>query len=113
MTVAFAMSGAGNYGSLQVGALQVLLERGIRPDTLIGTSAGAMNAAYLALDPTVDGAHRLAEHWRSAANEALSRGDVLLMLWRLIAKRDGLLPNDHLRRFIERTLPPGCPAMEI
>jgi NTE family protein len=107
MTVAFVLSGAANYGALQVGALQVLLERGIQPDLLVGTSAGAMNAAHLALDATPDGARRLAEFWLAAPNDMLARGNPLLMLWRLIARRDGLLPNDPLRRFVERTLPPG------
>ena len=107
MTTAFVMSGAANYGSLQVGALHVLLERGIRPDMLIGTSAGAMNAAYAAMDPTLEGAQRLATQWGNAAQDVLSRQDALLMIWRLITNRDGLLPNEPLRRFIERTLPPG------
>lgn len=107
MTIAFVMSGAANYGPLQVGALQVLLERGIRPDMLVGTSAGAVNATYLALDPTVEGTQQLTEHWRSAARDMLSRKDALLMVWRLITNRDGLLPNEPLRRFIERTMPPG------
>ncbi len=31
-TIAFVLSGGGNYGALQVGALQVLLEAGIRLD---------------------------------------------------------------------------------
>jgi NTE family protein len=107
MTIAFVMSGAANYGSLQVGALQVLLERGIQPDLLVGTSAGAMNAAYLAFDPTPEGARRLAGLWRDAARDVLSRGDALLMLWRLVTNQDGLLPNEPLRRFIGRSLPAG------
>ncbi|HEY4688852.1 MAG TPA: patatin-like phospholipase family protein [Anaerolineae bacterium] len=107
MSVAFVMSGAANFGSLQVGALQVLLERGIQPDMLIGTSAGAMNAAYVAMDPTREGLHQLAEHWRKAAHDMVSRRDVLLMVWRLITNRDGLVSNTALRRFVERTLPPG------
>jgi NTE family protein len=101
------MSGAANFGSLQVGALQVLLEHGIRPDMLIGTSAGAMNSAYLAIDPTPEGAQRLATLWRDAAHDMVSRSDRLLMLWRLITNRDGLLPNEPLRRFIERSMPAG------
>ena len=107
MTVAFVMSGAANFGSLQVGALQVLLERGIRPDMLIGTSAGAMNSAYLATDPTLGGARRLGDYWRSAADDMLTRGARLSMLWRLITNQDGLLSNEPLRRYIERSLPPG------
>lgn len=107
MTLAFVLSGGGNYGSLQVGALQVLLERGITPDLLVGTSAGAMNATFLAVDPTPTSLHRLAEYWRAAARETVSRWDDLAILWRLLTRRDGLLPNQPLLRYLERALPPG------
>ena len=107
MPIAFVMSGAANYGPLQVGALQTLLEHGVRPDLLIGTSAGAMNAAYLAIDPTPDGARRLADLWNTAARDLLSRSDRLAIVWRLLTNRDGVMSNEPLRRYVERTMPPG------
>src|SRR5436305_1734843 len=48
MTTAFVLSGGGSLGAVQVGMLQALSDRGVRPDVLIGTSAGAINAAYVA-----------------------------------------------------------------
>ena len=42
--IAFVLSGAGNRGPLQVGAVRALLNQGIRPDLIVGTSAGAINA---------------------------------------------------------------------
>ena len=48
MTTAFVLSGGGSLGSVQVGMVQALAERDVHPDLLIGTSAGAMNAAVLA-----------------------------------------------------------------
>jgi NTE family protein len=48
MTTAFVLSGGGSLGAVQVGMLQALAERDVRPDLLIGTSAGALNAAYVA-----------------------------------------------------------------
>lgn len=48
MTTAFVLTGGGSLGAVQVGMLAALMERGIRPDLLVGTSAGAVNAAYLA-----------------------------------------------------------------
>lgn len=42
--IAFVLSGAGNRGPLEVGALRALLEQGIVPDLMVGTSAGAINA---------------------------------------------------------------------
>ena len=46
----FVLSGGGAYGALQVGALRVLWEHQIRPDLLVGTSIGSVNAAFVALN---------------------------------------------------------------
>lgn len=48
MTTAFVLSGGGSLGAVQVGMLQALSERGVQPDLLVGTSAGAINAAFVA-----------------------------------------------------------------
>ena len=40
--IAFVLSGAGARGPLQVGALQALLEAGVQPELMVGTSAGAI-----------------------------------------------------------------------
>jgi NTE family protein len=48
MTTAFVMSGGGSLAAVQVGMLQALASRGVEPDLLIGTSAGALNAGYVA-----------------------------------------------------------------
>lgn len=45
---AFVLTGGGSLGAVQVGMMQALHERGTTPDLLVGTSAGALNAAYLA-----------------------------------------------------------------
>jgi len=52
---AFVLSGGGNHGSAQVGMLRALFERGVRPDVVIGTSAGALNGSAVAADPTIAG----------------------------------------------------------
>jgi NTE family protein len=48
---AFVLSGGCSLGAVQVGMLQALMESGIRPDLLVGTSAGAVNAAWIAGRP--------------------------------------------------------------
>src|SRR6478672_7548151 len=48
MATAFVLSGGGSLGAVQVGMLQALAAQGVEPDLLIGTSAGALNAAYVA-----------------------------------------------------------------
>jgi NTE family protein len=59
MVTAFVLSGGGSLGAVQVGALQALSERGIHPDLLVGTSAGSLNAAFVA--GRGDGSDALAE----------------------------------------------------
>jgi NTE family protein len=48
MSIAFVLAGGGSLAAAQVGMMQALAERGVRPDLLVGTSAGAINAAYVA-----------------------------------------------------------------
>lgn len=50
-TLALVMGGGGALGARQVGALSAVTEAGLRPDLLVGTSVGALNAAAAALDP--------------------------------------------------------------
>ena len=46
--IGFVLTGGASLGAVQVGMLQALAQREIRPDFLIGSSAGALNAAFLA-----------------------------------------------------------------
>jgi NTE family protein len=48
MVTAFVLSGGGSLGAVQVGMLLALAERDIMPDLVVGTSAGAVNAAFVA-----------------------------------------------------------------
>ena len=50
-TTAFVLSGGASLGAIQVGMLRALYERGIAPDLIVGTSAGAMNGAFIASRP--------------------------------------------------------------
>jgi NTE family protein len=63
---AFVLSGGGARGALQVGAVRALLEAGVTPDVLIGTSIGAWNAAVLARYPFEEALERMAEAWRQS-----------------------------------------------
>ncbi len=82
----------------------------MEPDLLVGTSAGAMNAAFLATDPSPAGARRLAELWSTVKRaQIFPRNDFLLyltMAWRFLRGKDGLLSSDRLRRFVTMQLPP-------
>lgn len=103
--IAFVLSGGGPRGALQAGALQVLLEQGVRPDMLIGTSAGALNAAYLAADPTLPGAGRLTDIWRGMRKDEIYHGGMLQGLWHVLTHRDSIYCNDRMRAFLETHTP--------
>ncbi len=45
----FVLGGGGARGAMELGALRALFEAGFKPDLLVGTSIGAVNAAGLAL----------------------------------------------------------------
>jgi len=104
--IAFVMSGGGNRGALEAGALQELFEAGIQPDILVGTSAGSLNAAYLATNPGLQGARNLADLWTHAQKDDLFPGGWFSMIGRL-ASGNSLFPSDSLRQFIESHIPPG------
>lgn len=71
---AFVLSGGGARGALQVGALRALLEHGVRPDVIVGTSIGAWNGAVLARNPTLTGVEELADIWRSVRSTRVMLG---------------------------------------
>ncbi|MFQ5856537.1 MAG: patatin-like phospholipase family protein [Anaerolineae bacterium] len=105
--IAFVLSGGGNRGALQVGAVQALLSRGIVPDILVGTSVGALNAAYLAHNPSLATAQKLERLWGEVTNDDIYPGGPIAILWRLLRVRTSLFPNDSLYQFLCRHMPPG------
>jgi predicted acylesterase/phospholipase RssA len=58
---AFVFAGGDGLGAVQVGMLRVLLAAGVKLDFVIGTSVGAMNAAYFAGAQNAEGVEKLAD----------------------------------------------------
>ena len=102
MTTAFVLSGGGSLGAVQVGMLQALAERDIRPDVLVGTSAGAVNAAYIAGHGTdIPALNRLAEIWKRLRRQTVFPLTPLRSVLALTGSRPSLCSNTSLRRLIE------------
>lgn len=105
MTTAFVLSGGGSLGAVQVGMMQALADRGERPDFVVGASAGALNAAFVAGSGFSPAAlDRLADVWKG-----LRRQDVFPFaphhhLLALAGVRSALCSSDGLRRLIRRHL---------
>jgi len=103
MTTAFVLSGGGSLGAVQVGMLQALAERRIRPDLLVGTSAGALNAVFVAAHGmSPQSLEMLATTWA-----ALRRDDVFplrapQMVLALAGARDALCAGSGLENLVRR-----------
>lgn len=107
--IAFVLSGAGNRGPLQVGAVRALLNAGIQPDFIVGTSAGAINSCCLAAHGTRDPkvTELMAELWGKATADSIYGGNALQIAWRLLSKAESIYASDGVREMIRQALPTG------
>lgn len=98
------LAGGGSFGAIQVGMMQALAARGVTADMVVGSSVGALNGAYYAGAPTLDGVKKLAKIWRGLRRQdvfPVSVKTLLSFLWR----RDFLISHDGVRRLIDDHLP--------
>jgi NTE family protein len=98
--VVFVLSGGGARGAAQAGMLAALLEAGIVPDIIVGTSVGALNGAAIAASPTVEQAHRLETYWRRVATRDIFPFPNFITAARLLTGGDHLLSDAGLRRLV-------------
>jgi NTE family protein len=98
--LAFVFSGGGSRGALQVGALRALLEHGLQPDLLVGTSIGAVNAAFLAVNGfSQPSLVRLTESWRQTAELGLLPSNYVWLTVRAMFRRSSQDPSRRIRDF--------------
>ena len=84
--------------------LAELVAAGVRPDLIVGVSAGALNGAFLAFDPRLEMIERMMALW-----SRIRTRDVLGLSWGtllgLVGLRDYLAHARGLRRLLEQELP--------
>lgn len=101
---AFVLAGGGSFGAIQVGMLRSLARLDISADMVVGSSVGALNGAYYAGNPTIEGVRQLETIWRG-----LRRNDVFPLTWRtmfgFLRRRDFLVASDALHQLVDRHLP--------
>jgi predicted acylesterase/phospholipase RssA len=98
-------SGGGSLGAAQVGALQALLEAGVTPDAVVGASAGAINAAYVAMDPTYERAVKLEAIWRQMTRRDVFPDGRFAVARRLAARSTYLYSPHGMRALVDRCVP--------
>jgi NTE family protein len=102
--IGFVFGGGGLLGAAEAGMARALLEAGVVPDVVVGTSIGAINGVAIAADPTGAGAARLVELWGSLADEDVLGGSVFGRIGELIRTRTSLHSNEALRRLLTERL---------
>ena len=101
---AFVFAGGGSFGAIQVGMLDALLTYGVQPDLVVGASVGALNGAYFAGNPTLQGVRQLEQLWCD-----MKRSTLFPMSLRRVAgifsRSSSLADASGLRALIEQNLP--------
>ncbi len=96
-------SGGASLGASQAGMLQALYEDGVRPDLLVGTSVGAINAAFVASRPaTVQTALELQQIWRRLNRCHVFPANPLTAGLGMLGLRDHSVSPSSLRRLLAR-----------
>jgi len=99
-TLAFVLGGGGSRGALQVGSLYALLESRVQPDLLIGTSIGAVNAAFLALHGfSRESLDSLKQTWQQAALMDLLPSNYVQSTLRAMLGRSSINPAQRIQDF--------------
>src|SRR5205807_12477 len=107
MAVSFVLAGGGSLAATQVGMLRALLEAGVKPDLLVGCSAGGINAFCFAQHPTEHGLDRLHRLWSRMRRRDVFPLSPSQMLAGLTGFRDGMVAPDRLRSFLRRHVGPA------
>ena len=103
-TTAFVLAGGGSLAAIEVGMLRELLAWGEAPAFVVGASAGAINGAYFAALPTLDGVAKLEQIWRGMKRRDLFPFNLRSVV-SLLTRGAHLVDSGGLRRLLERHLP--------
>lgn len=99
---ALVLSGGGVLGAFQAGFLRALFRKQFRPSIIVGTSAGALNGAFLAFHPDEEGADKLTSIWESLQEQRLFLFNPLRMALQVASRKlciaNGELLSDLLAR---------------
>jgi NTE family protein len=101
----FVLSGGAARGAVHVGMMQTLLEGGVVPHALVGTSVGAINAAFMGWRTGLDRVHELADHWLRLSTRDIFPGGAWTRIAHLAQRHSYLYSSDALRRLITSWVP--------
>lgn len=103
-TTAFVLGGGGILGAAEVGMLKSLVERGIRPDLVVGSSVGALNGAFVSADPSVSTVAQMIDAWCGLSGRGVFNGSFVGQVGNLLRHGTYLHSNERLRALLEDNL---------
>jgi NTE family protein len=101
----FVLSGGASRGAVQVGMMQTLIEAGIVPSGLVGSSVGALNAAFMGWEPGTKRVHELADQWLRLRTRDIFPGGNLTRLAHLARRHAYLFDSAALSSLIQTWVP--------
>ena len=104
---AFVLGGGGLLGVAEAGMARALLEAGIKPDLVLGTSIGAINGAAIAAEPSPEGARELVDTWARLGSDAVFGGSLVGRFAKLLRSGTALHDGAALRALLRERLPVG------
>ncbi|MFJ5886219.1 patatin-like phospholipase family protein [Kitasatospora cineracea] len=122
--VAFVLGGGGERGGNQVGMVRALLEAGITPDLVVGTSIGSVQGAILAKNPSLSVVAELVELWMEFISMRVMKPSLKAFAANVRHVRPGLTSADAAHRMLlnhfaphsrieDLKVPFVCPASSI
>ena len=106
MTTAFVLSGGGSLGAVQVGMLQALAASHVEPDLLVGTSAGAVNASWVATHGmTPASLTDLATVWTRLRRADIFPLDARMVLRGIIGRSPAITCANRMRQLVSTHCP--------
>jgi predicted acylesterase/phospholipase RssA len=101
---AFVLSGGGNLGAIQVGMMYALVEKGLRPGMIVGTSVGAINGAFFASRADLPGIAEIARLWSSLRRKDVLGVDLGTLVGGFRGRPRHLFDSSSIRRIVESFL---------
>ncbi len=98
------LGGGGQLGAHGVGLLKALIERGIQPDLIIGTSIGALNGAVVAADPSMNSVHELTRLWSSIDRAGIFDSSLVNRVRTLAKSKTHVYDDRALKLLLAETL---------
>ena len=98
--LALVLGGGGNLGVVQVAFIEALAERGVRPDLVVGTSVGSLNAAYVAFQDPTRNQEPLGEIWVDLRGQRLLHRNAFRIVRRLFRNRLSLYSDQFVTNLV-------------